>query len=626
MRHLLTLFACLLGVTTVSAGDSTELLKLIQSTETSDDKRANAFEKIGDIAGEDAVQPLAKFLGDEKWSHYARFALQKMEGENATNALLDSLDVLEGDLQLGVIDSIGRRHDVSAVPRLVKLLKHENSQVAAAVAVALAGIGTPETANVLSESLKAEKDVQRRESLASSLLLVGQRLVKTGKRQVAIDVFDGLRNSDVPKPYRIGATQNAILARGADGVELMVQELKSTDRDSFETGLSVSRVLPGDSATKALIDSLASESVPVRQVQLIQALKDRGDHKARAAIREKLGSDAPAVQLAAIDATGALGDESSVPILLSVANTSNTDAVLAALVALKGTGVNAALIDAAKSKKATLPVKALGQRRVQESVSLLLQLSEGGSKAISDEAIVALGKVASQDRFGDLLGLLKTAKNADRKVAIQNAIHAAVFRSTQPDRCSEALGAMIPSSKGENREFLFEQIRTAGGTKAVALMREYATGSDESLQDAATKTLGRWLSADAGPVLLTVAQGNGKFANRALGGYIRIFRQFEIPENERVAMAAQALKVARRSNERNAAIDAMPRFPCVGTFELALDQLDVAGSEEHAARAVLTIGRTVMDLDREKGVSGLQKLIDADISENITRSAKALLQ
>ena len=116
-------------------------------------------------------------------------------------------------------------------------------------------------------------------------------------------------------------------------------------------------------------------------------------------------------------------------------------------------------------------------------------------------------------------------------------------------------------------------------------MRKFATGSDETLQDAATKTLGQWLSADAGPVLLEVAKGNGKFANRALGGYIRLFRQFELPEAQRVAMAAQALEAANRPNERCAALDAMTRFPCVGTFELALSQIDSPGSEA-AARAV----------------------------------------
>ncbi len=621
------LFVCLLGATAMGADDAATLLKVIQSIETSDVDRANAFEKIGDIAGEDAVEPLAGFLGDKKWSHYARFALQKMEGQNVTEALLKSLDGLQGDLKLGVLGTIGRRRDAMAVEPLAKLLADADAEVADSAAVALGWIGTTEAAAALTEAFAAEKDSHRRASLGAALLSAGQRLAKTGNTQAAIGVFDFLRNAEIPKACRIGATKNAILARGAQGVDLLVEQLKSSDPHCFQTGLAVSRVLDGERVTQGLIDSLETESSPNRQVLLILAMKDRGDHLALRAVLPKLKSDSPAIRSAAIDAIGTLGDDSSVPTLLSVANGATTEAVLGSLVALNGDNVNAALMKAAEPPgTSTVAVQALGKRRVKEAVDLLFKLAAADSPEISQEAILALGMTAPQDRFLDLLALLKAAKSDTRKTAIQGAINGAIFRSPQPDICAEALGAMIPISSGADREFLFEQMRIAGGARAVALMRKFATGSDEPLQDAATKTLGVWLSADAAPVLLQVAQGDGKFANRALGGYIRIFRQFELPETERVAMAAKALKVASRSNERNAAIDAMTRFPCVGTFELALDQLDIPGSEAAAATASLTIARTVLDLDPEKGKAGLKKLIDANISPSVTNSAKALLQ
>lgn len=622
-----TLLVSLLSAPAVGADDVAELLKVVQSNESSDVDRANAFEKIGDIAGADALQPLAGFLGDKKWSHYARFALQKMEGENVTETLLNALDTVEGDLLLGLIDTIGRRRDPIAVSRLAKLVVNTDAKVAAAAAAAIGSIGTADAAMALTHALGSENDPHRRESLAASLLLVGQRLAKLGNTQAATRLFDRLRVAEVPKPYRIGATQNAILARGSQGVDLLVEQLESSDRDYFQVGLSVSRVLPGKQATQALVDLLESEPSPDRQVLLIHAVKDRGDDQALATLLTKLESESTAVQLATIDAIGALGDGTSVPTLLSVENDANTDAVLGALVALKGSKVNAALIKAAQPPEPSIvAVKALGRRRADESVQLLLQLSTTDSDSISQEAIVALGMATTQDRFSDLFALLKTTKSSVRQEAIREAIHAAVFRSTQPDVCAATLGAMIPDSSGSDLEFLFEQLRTAGGQKAMALMRSYATGSDDALKDAATKTLGRWLSPDAAPVLLHVAQENGKYANRALAGYIRIFRQFELPESERVTMAAEALKVARRPNERNAAIEAMTRFPCVGTFELALDQLDVPGSQEIAAKAVLTIGRTVLDLDPETGSTGLKRLIDAGVSKKITDEARALLK
>ena len=393
----------------------------------------------------------------------------------------------------------------------------------------------------------------------------------------------------------------------------MVEQLKSSDRRCFEVGLAVSRVLPGESATQGVIDALETESSAGRQVLLILALQDRGDRRALPAVVARLRSESLAVRLAAVGAVGALGDDSSVSALLSAAKGETSDAALDALAALQGADVNAALIQAAReTETAAAAVRALGKRRAKEAVDVLFQLSKSESSAVSQEAVVALGAAVPEDRFLELLALLKAAGNDGQRTAIQGAVHAAVIRSTRPDDCAESLGAMIPGASGAEREFLFEQVRTAGGAKAVAWMRRFATGPDEALQDAATKTLGEWLSADAGPVLLEVARGNGKYANRALGGYIRLFRQFELPEAERVAMATEALKAARRSNERNAAIEAMTRFPCAGTFDLALGQLAAPGSEAAAAEAVLTIARTVLDLDRQKGRAGLQKLIDAN--------------
>ena len=181
-------------------------------------------------------------------------------------------------------------------------------------------------------------------------------------------------------------------------------------------------------------------------------MKDRGDKSALPAVLARLKGDAPAVRLAAIDAIGALGDGASVPTLLSAANGATAEAALDSLAALEGGDVNAILMKAARSPAtAAAAVKALGRRRASEAVDLFFQLSESDSAAISHEAIAALGRTVPEDRFLDLLALLKTAKNESRKTAIQDAVHAAIIRSTQPDACAETLGAMIPGARGADR-------------------------------------------------------------------------------------------------------------------------------------------------------------------------------
>ena len=57
-----SLLICMLGMPAMGAEDAAALLKVIQASATSDVDRANAFEKIGDLAGDEAVEPLASYL------------------------------------------------------------------------------------------------------------------------------------------------------------------------------------------------------------------------------------------------------------------------------------------------------------------------------------------------------------------------------------------------------------------------------------------------------------------------------------------------------------------------------------------------------------------------------------
>ena len=266
-----SLLICLLGTPAMCSEDAVALLKAIQSPATSDVDRANAFEKIGDVAGDEAVEPLAGYLGDPKWSHYARFALQKMPGQTVTAALVKSLDSLPVDLKVGVIVTIGRRHDPTAVEPMSKLLGDSESSVVDSAAIALGTIGTRESAAVLGEAFRAANDSARIASLGSALLLAGQRLVKTGHADEAVVVFDLLRAAEVPTSCRVAATQNAILARGAEGVDLLAEQLRSSDRDYFDIGLAAARVLPGEATTDRVLEILEMESVPERQVLLMRA-------------------------------------------------------------------------------------------------------------------------------------------------------------------------------------------------------------------------------------------------------------------------------------------------------------------------------------------------------------------
>ena len=76
--------------------------------------------------------------------------------------------------------------------------------------------------------------------------------------------------------------------------------------------------------------------------------------------------------------------------------------------------------------------------------------------------------------------------------------------------------------------------------------------ADPQIQDTASRLLGEWMDVDAGPVLLDLAKNaaDDKYKTRALRGYIRLVRQFDMPDDQRAEMCRTALETAKRDAEK----------------------------------------------------------------------------
>ena len=69
--------------------------------------------------------------------------------------------------------------------------------------------------------------------------------------------------------------------------------------------------------------------------------------------------------------------------------------------------------------------------------------------------------------------------------------------------------------------------------------------------------------------LLATAEPGGRFKTRALRGYIRIARQFVLPDGERAEMCRRVLAVAREEVDRKAVLEILVRYPSAATLAVA---------------------------------------------------------
>ncbi len=162
------------------------------------------------IIGTDASVPvLAKMLTGEETSDMARYALERIPGPAATDALRAALPKAKGKPLVGIINSLGQRRDAKAVGNLKMLLDSPDETVATAAAAALGEIANDEATKALVGAKDRTKGKVRMRVL-DSYLRCADKLAEAGKKAQALAIYTALQKRGMPKPIRTAALRGVI--------------------------------------------------------------------------------------------------------------------------------------------------------------------------------------------------------------------------------------------------------------------------------------------------------------------------------------------------------------------------------------------------------------------------------
>ena len=73
-----------------------------------------------------------------------------------------------------------------------------------------------------------------------------------GNSVAATELYDEVRAADLPQQRIIEATRGAILARGQQGIPLLLELFRSPDKKLFQLALGTAREFPGGDVDQAL--------------------------------------------------------------------------------------------------------------------------------------------------------------------------------------------------------------------------------------------------------------------------------------------------------------------------------------------------------------------------------------
>ncbi|MBM3858258.1 MAG: hypothetical protein FJ395_01260 [Verrucomicrobia bacterium] len=605
--------------------DTTKLMAVLRSDAPPAEK-AIACKSLAIYGNKDAVPLLAPLLANEQIASWARIALEAITDPAADDALRAALGKLNGKLLVGVINSIAVRRDAKAISALAAKLKDADAEVASAAAVALGHIGGQTVASALAPLL-AKAPAGVRPAVAEGCILCAEKFIADKKHDAAVKLYDAVRKANISKQNTLEATRGAILARRSAGAPLLVEQLRSEDRASFNMALRTAREMPGRDVAKLLLAEMKRAAAD-RQPALLLTLFDRGDADALSAALDAAQAGPVELRLTAINILERLCHPSSASVLLTIAvqdDAALSQAAKSALIKLPGDGVDAAIVALLKQSSANARragIELIGARRIHSATPALLRAAEDST--VANASLKVLADLAGTAEVPALLGLLAQAKDT---AAIEATLSTIFARQTDRAACAEKVLASLAPAKGQQKLALLRLLRSAGGSKALAAVRAAANDPDTETKETALRTLCDWPTPDALPDLAALGQtaGDLKWKILALRGQLRLIPQQEAAPAKKLAAIKELTPLIERAEEKRLLLAALGQIPAPDSLALIAPYLKTDLKEE-AAIAAVAVAEKIVQKHPAAVASALRDVPNATSDKKLANRARQLMQ
>jgi HEAT repeat protein len=603
-------------------GEEEQLIAILQSDHSLTDKDA-ACARLKWIGTARCVPALANLLTNEQLSHSARYALESMPGTEAEQALLQALGKTSASNQVGVINSLGVRGDMAAVPALGASLSATDTNAACAAAVALGRIGGMQALEALRLAWKPADSGAVHDAETDGLLACASRLVGVQTRAVALKTFQNLYDGARTDGARQAAFRGEILAAGPVGVTLMADAIAGQDGARQAAALQAAAQLKFPRATRALADLLPKVQVPV-QIALLDCLNRRGDPAAFPAVAKMAGSADADVRLAAINALGDLGDGSVAGLLAGIAASASgaeKSAARQALVNLRQGKVTPGLLEAftnvAPAVKAEL-IRALGDRGDASATPRLLEIARSQDEGIRGGSLRALALLAGPAQLPDLVQLVVQAATDDARAEAADALGSACQRiESRSGHCdTQALVEALRSGTLAARLALLPVCSGLAEAPVRERMRAALQDHEAAVREAALRALCDTRDGELLPDLLQAAGGAGDAKTRLLAvrGCVRLAMQEEgvkLSNEQKLATLKTILDKPLEVPEKRLVLSGLGEIQDRRALALASAMLGDAEVRAEAAQAVLQIAQAIAVVQPEESAAALTKVLAA---------------
>lgn len=457
------------------------------------------------VLGADASVPvLGEMLKKPETADMARYALERSSSPLVDEVLLKALSGAQGLGKIGIINSLGQRHTVAAIPALTECLKDSCPDVVPVALAALGHIPDEAACNALIQCRQMDAALQA--AVDEAVLTQAAQQASASDEKLALSLYRDVFWNGMPQSR--GAALRGLVLCGSESSVALIDEAMRSYAPEMRVAAAMAVRDRGESRLAADLVPKLSNWDSAAQVLLLQSLRDTKERVASPLIRGALRSTDESVLLAALAGLPPSADPSLVAVAVPFLTGSSEGVAKAAreaLAAMPGRGITEVL--AAEMGKAHGSIKAelaraLSARRSPQAAEALLAAAADPDKTVRIEIYRALAAIGTRVQAQPMLTLLLAEQDAEARGPAEGALAAALVQGGV-ELVLQAFDAQ--AANPELRASLIRALGLRGDDRAVGPIAAALMGSVPAERQAALEAFGQWPTAAPAPAMIEAA-------------------------------------------------------------------------------------------------------------------------
>lgn len=624
------------------AHDRAKLESLLADLAKDDDAtfaaRQFACHQLAIIGTEESVDELRAALKEAKVADSARYALEAIPSDEALEALRDGLGWHEGDVQAGIIGSLGRRRDAEAVRDLTKLVDSKAFTGNSGAAVrALGEIATDDAVDELVDFVDEAENPSARSALLAALVNAADHQLKAGHREKAAQVYATLLDLEEPSTFIRTAALKGKLATMEKG-QLGLLSLLVGSPDAQQR--SAAHAFLREYATEPLLIEVAAKSdvMPVEtRVIVLNVLAGKNIKGAADVARRWLDDESDEIRVASLQALAMVGSEADVSELLTKLSDGDRDVRDAAFRALTSLGNDAVTQmlrktlgqeEYANVHRQLLAI--LVARDDQKLCDILPGMIENGTtdERLRNDAIEALGEVGGMKELQFLLKrLVATESDRGEQSHVEQAIRRLLPGLHKQQGLGELLVTTLKGAEGRAKAVLLDLMPLAGDKAALEAVTQELALDDAGRRREAVRILSRWPNDLAVNALINIIRDDQDLGNHvvAMRGYMRLASVRSLRSAaETMKMYKTASQLVRRDQEKHLIVAGLREEDNLEALKMLENYWDEGSTRFPAGYAIIEVAKKVDWKHKDETVRILRRVADESNNDHQTRLARQL--